>query len=231
MRSTKLACGCLALVSLFSASNAFAGKPVEAHTFAVSAERMFGITHTSFKLEIPAASQTSSYTTLTFLSRVAGVSDAPTIYSSPRLAGDFFVIDGLSIGAALGFVSYSTSTEAGGMGSQDGPSGSGVLFAPRVGYAYMFTPLFGIWPRAGITYLGAGTDPPNGGGGTGTHLWAFTAEVPFVIAPVPHVGFHIGPTLDLGLGGGQSRTAGGVETTIDATATEFGIQAGMFVYF
>jgi len=100
----------------------------------------------------------------------------------------------------------------------------------------MFTPLLGIWPRGGITWLIASSESASGNTKTSSNRLALTMEVPLVITPVPHAGFTVGPTLDLGLSGSdeiKNTDDMGVTTTLkqDVVGTDFGIQAGLFVYF
>lgn len=231
MRSTKLAFGCLAAISLFTAKGAFAQEFARAKTFAIGVDRVFGVVASSRKIEFPNDTEKQSHTTINFLSHISGGVEPTLYYGFPRLAADYFIIDGLSVGGAIGVMSYSGTAKSGNTAERDTDSGSAFLFSPRVGYCFMFSRLIGLWPRGGFTYVGGGTDNPNDTASNGIHLWAFTAEVPLVITPVPHFGFHVGPTLDLGLAGGVSQKVNNVTTSVDASASEFGLQAGMFGYF
>jgi hypothetical protein len=207
---------------------------------AISAERMFGIvsTSTTVKEDGNPIEVTNRGTTVSLLSNSLG--PFSSTYSSARLGIDGFVIQGLSVGAALGYVSTSTSTKIENQGSsleEDGPTWHGFIFAPRVGYAHMFMDLVGIWPRAGITYVSFGNDETNGVNSYeySSSRLALTLEVPVVISPAPHTAILVGPTLDLGLSGGNESTSkmGAVTTTNeeDAKSTEFGLQAGLAIAF
>ena len=204
--------------------------------FAISAERITSINHSSMTLEDDDsdASLSSSYTNIAFLTNPLG-SDTSG-YSFPRIGADYFVIDGLSVGAALGIISSSSSIEVDNgetSTESDGPTTSGVLFSPRIGYAFMFEDNIGIWPRAGITYVGAGSEDDDGDE-TSVKLWALSIEVPFVFVPVPHVAFTAAPALDLGIGGSREIDPGaeGVPTSEnDLKATDFGLHLGMLAYF
>ncbi len=232
MRSTKLAFAFVTTFSVLAAKGALAQERfARAKTFAVSVDRAFGVVAMSGKQEFPTGTEKQSYTTINFLSHTSGAVASTMYYGVPRLAGDYFIIDGLSVGAALGVMSYSASAKSGNTAERDLPSGSAFLFAPRAGYCFMFTEMLGLWPRGGFTYVGGGTDSPDDTSSNGLHLWAFTAEVPFVISPVPHWGFHIGPTMDLGFAGGVSQKRNNTTVSYDASATEFGLHAGMFGYF
>jgi hypothetical protein len=204
--------------------------------FAISAERITSINHSSWKSEDEEAdaSSTTSYTNIALFA--SPLSPVTSGYSFPRIGADYFVIDGLSLGAALGIVSTTSSQELE-MGDtsveSDGDSLSGFLFAPRVGYAFMFSDNVGIWPRAGITYVTAGTEEDDGDEFSASRL-ALTLEVPFVLAPVPHVAFTAGPTLDLGVSGSTEsdpQEAGAPTVETDQKVTDIGLNVGMTVYF
>lgn len=201
--------------------------------FAVSAERLFGVVHSSQTTkENDGTERTEDFTQVSLLSTQFG--NFATVYTTPRVGLDYFVIDGLTLGVALGVFTISSSESRTGNQTVDGPTVNGVILAPRIGYAYMFTDVIGIWPRGGISYVGFGTK--NGGPNpdeTSVHLLAVTLEAPLVISPVPHVGFLVSPVVDIGVSGSQDVKDGqtGVTTSRDAKATEYGLEAGMLVYF
>jgi hypothetical protein len=216
----------------FTARNASAADNFgSAGTFAIGGERLFGLVVSSLEQERGAITTTQHRTSFTLLNN--GITGLATGYSSARIAFDYFPINGLSLGGSVGFFNLSASQEQenGGV-SVDTDQGSqhGFIIAPRVGYAFMFSPKVGLWPRGGITYLTASTDRDNGND-LSTHALALTIEAPLVIAPVPHVAFLVGPTLDLGLSGSTDITAGSVTTSSDLKATDIGVQAGITVYF
>ena len=207
------------LSALFISSSAFAQNFGEKGTLGISAERLFGFYHESDTQTDANVEHTTKYDSFSLLSSPV----AHQVYGAPRVAGDYFVIDHLSIGGAIGYSHLSTGVEQGNTTVSSGTDS--FLFAPRVGWAYMFNDIVGIWPRAGFTYV---TFPdPNGG-----HDFAFTAEVPFVFTVIPHVAFWAGPTLDLGIGGAHDTTDGlGRTVSQDFNATAIGIQTGMTAYF
>jgi hypothetical protein len=91
---------------------------------------------------------------------------------------------------------------------------------------------------AGVTYvsIGASADDPLGGHyETRANRTALTLEVPLVIAPSPNAAILVGPTLDLGIAGGDESTqeSGGVTMTVKSNnkATDFGLQAGIAIAF
>jgi hypothetical protein len=216
--------------------------------FVISGERLFGLVVASqTTTQEPAGPATDpndgevkttrSYTAINLL--VNPSTFLATTYAIPRIGFDYLPIDGLSVGGSVGFFTASgeVEQEANGVSqTEDTTSFSLFLLSPRVGYAFMFTPVFGIWPRGGVTFLSLTSEAADGSPKSSSSRFALTLEVPFVITPVPHVGFTFAPTLDLGLAGSDKVTTigdMGVETSVenDATATDIGIQAGLFVYF
>ena len=204
--------------------------------FAVSAERLFGVVFASESTEDAGATQTVNLTTLSVLSSPMG--SLTTSYSFPRVGADFVLGDGPSIGAALGLFTLSGSAEVeqGGVSAkQDTGSGTGFLLMPRVGLPVMFQEHVGIWPRAGISYIAVSSESGDGSLDTSSNRLALTLEVPLVLSPVPHTGFIVAPTLDVGLSGSNetSTDATGAVSSAeqDVTGTEYGLQAGLFLYF
>jgi hypothetical protein len=183
---------------------------------AISAERLFGFTHDSVTVD----GATGKLDNFSFLSSPVVGGGLWGGFSGPRVAGDYFIIDHLSLGGAIGYSHWS----AGNANANVAASGDSFTFAPRVGYSFAFNNIVGIWPRAGFTYktYSAGNDS--------NHDLALTIEVPFVFTVIPHVAFWAGPTLDVGLSGSQSTTAGPLTRTVDLSATEFGIQTGLVGY-
>jgi hypothetical protein len=229
----------IVLAGLFATTPALAQERFgKSGTLAISAERLFGLVHTSTKFEDEDDDDTSVTVSGTnFSLLVPADGSVGPLYSTPRIGGDYFVIDGLSVGAALGFFTDSSSQEvkAGNVSQEvDGPSVSGILLAPRVGYAFMFQPNIGIWPRGGLTWIhGSSSENEDPKDETTTNVTAFTLEVPLVIAPVPHVAFLVTPALDIGIGGGSKmdRVDPLPDTETDVKSTEFGVTGAITVYF
>ncbi len=209
--------------------------------FAVGAERLFGIVFTSRSQDNVVGgvnvTTTNKYTNVNLLVNATG--PITTGYAVPRISFDYFVINGLGVGGSIGYfhVSGSVKQEGGGQSvTQDTGTANGFLLAPRVGYAFMFTPMLGIWPRGGITFVHSGSEDTDGYPNSSSNALALTLEVPFVITPVPHVGFQVAPIFDIGLSGSDKvTTLNGmgqeVTTKTDVKTTDLGLQAGMFVYF
>lgn len=235
---------CLVLSAvLLAAPAAYAQDFGKEGQFAVGAERLFGVVHTSITAEEDGAEATFSHTNISLLlSRsnstgggpVGGV--FPLGYSFPRVAADYFVIDGLSVGGSLGLYTHSGNVEVEVMGaSEENDTGSvtGFLFQPRVGYAFMFSEMIGIWPRGGITFLSESAESADNDEQSSSAL-ALTIECPLVINPVPHVVFGIGPTLDLGITGSTENNPSepmAPTTEVDTTMHDIGLQASLTAYF
>jgi hypothetical protein len=119
------------------------------------------------------------------------------LYEIPRLSFDYFPIHGLSIGGSVAFATYSGDSRR---------DNSAFLLAPRVGYCWMFSRAVGFWIRGGVTY--DNMDAPGPGGEWGL---AFSAQGMFVISPVNHFAFLLGPTLDITMVGKRTGGRGDVD--------------------
>jgi hypothetical protein len=210
-------------LALLVSSSAWAQTFGEKGQLAISAERLFGFVHDSSTTTFDGVDSTTKTDSFSLIS----TSLAPTggggglVYSQPRVAGDYFVIDSLSVGAALGYSHTSVGLPVTG-NREVSTSFDSWTFAPRAGWFFSFNDMFGIWPRAGFTYrtFSVGND--------GGHALALTLEAPFTFSLIPHVVFTAGPTFDIGLTGSVDNTTdAGVTNSIDFTATEIGIQTGL----
>ncbi len=208
--------------------NAAADELGEPGQISLGAERLFGLNFGSVKTEGDGgAESTQSATDIGLLFNGGG----PTPYTTPRLALDYFVADGVSIGGSIGFISHSGKTESktgGTTVSQDDPAVTAFAIAPRVGYVIPLTDGVDLWARGGITYWSSTTEgvgdnaPDLKTSGLGLGL-----EGLFVISPIEGFGISIGPTIDFGLTG----TAEMGDADSDLTATNFGLNAGLVGWF
>jgi hypothetical protein len=151
--------------------------------FVLSAENLFGFTY-----DHPSGG-TSATTFSLFSNGFAGVAVNP--YDWPRVAFDYFVTKGISLGGA---VSLSRTT----FGDN---SVNAFQIAPRVGYATMVGPWLGVWPRVGVTYLYSASNEK---------FLALTVDALAAILVAPHLAITLGPTLDVGLTGNPKITTVGV---------------------
>jgi hypothetical protein len=176
----------------------------------LSADRLMGLSWTHVAGELGNAHYQNDYTSFSFGWRTS-VDGSP--FDVPRLAFDYLIIEHLSLGAALGYVSH----------TGDLNDTSLFVFSPRVGYAYAFGRVVGIWPRGGFTYHS--TSVTNNFDEKG---FAFTAECPFTFSPAPHFAIHVGPTFDIDMFG--DRDPANVNKG-DRTYRNFSINAGLLGWF
>lgn len=213
-------------MALLVSSSAFAQNFGEKGQLAISAERLFGYVHSSSTVSTNAGDQTWKTDSFTLLSSTLtasnGIGNPGLMYSQPRVAGDYFIIDHLSLGAALGYAHTSISLPVNGNSATTiSTSGDSWTFAPRVGWSFMFADWVGIWPRGGFTYRNFSA------GDNGLHALALTLEAPFTFTPIPHVVFTAGPTLDIGISGSSSSTQLNRTVSNDFSSTEIGIQTAL----
>ncbi len=174
----------------------------------LSADRLMGLSWTHVAGDVGPASFNNDYSSFSFGWRTP---DSP--FDIARLAFDYMIINHLSLGGAIGYVSH----------GGDINDTSHFLFAPRVGYAYAFGRVVGIWPRGGFTYHSssfADTYDEKG--------FAFTAECPFTFSPAPHFAISVGPTFDVDMFGDRRPANGNKD---DRTYRNFGINAGLLGWF
>jgi len=221
-----------AAAAFLASSSAWAQNFGEKGQIAISAERLFGFTYDSARVTQNNQDSTAGVTQFSLLSSpiAIGASGGGGVwggYGSPRVAGDYFVINRLSVGAALGYTHWSFTSQPAGPGAvETTTTGDSFTFAPRVGYLLTFNDKIGFWPRGGFTYRTFSADNQSG------HDFALTLEAPFAFTLIPHVVFWAGPTLDLGLTGSQKVEApNGTTTSVDFNATGFGLQTGLVVFF
>ncbi len=176
-----------------------------------SVDRLMGITGTHVAGELGPVDYEDDFTSLSFGWR-AGADRSP--FDVPRFAFDYLVIDHLSIGGSLGYASVDAD-------QQD--DYSTFLIAPRVGYAYAFGKVVGIWPRGGFTYHTTNID--NGFDEQG---FALSLECPFTFSPASHFAFHVGPTFDVDMFG--SRDPSPIDKG-DRTYRTFGVNGGLLGWF
>src|SRR4051795_4279877 len=104
--------------------------------FVLSAERLFG-----YNWDHPSVG--SSTNTVSILGNGYGVATYP--YDWPRLGFDYFLTKSISLGIAGAFARNTSGSS----------SLNAYEIAPRLGYGMMVGPWLGVWPRAGVTYVGA----------------------------------------------------------------------------
>jgi len=176
----------------------------------LSADRLMGLSWTHVAGEVGPADYERDYTSFSFGWRTSP-DNSP--FDVPRLAFDYLIIEHLSLGGALGYVSH----------TGDGRDSSTFIISPRVGYAYAFGRVVGIWPRGGFTYHSTSID-----GGFDEKGFAFTAECPLTFSTASHFAISVGPTFDVDMFGDRDPSP---VTKGDRTYRNFGINAGLLGWF
>lgn len=177
----------------------------------IGAERLFGVAASRVTTEDLAGGDDETDTT-TFSFAWQG-QDGLTPYDAPRVAFDYFLIDGLSVGGSVAFAAVSI---------EGSPDIDYFLVNPRVGYVYMFNPTIGIWPRGGISYHSRATDNLSISG------LGLSIECMFPVVATEHLAFHFGPTVDMDLTGEIDPELG---PDRDLTYRSLGIRAGLMGWF
>jgi hypothetical protein len=212
----------------------------------LSADRLFGLTFPSVTAEDGASGdkQTISRTDVSLL--FPPLSEVQSPYEIPRAAIDFNVASGFTVGGAIGYMTSSGKSKRepamGGMSVEtDLPTLTMLSFSPRVGYALPIAPLFGFWPRVGITYFNIGTSSTSTGmipvtRKTTTTGFGVDIEPMFVFSPVSHFGITGGPVIDIPLSGTSSTTItptpmGPAPVDDKVKYTNYGVQFGLLGYF
>jgi hypothetical protein len=201
----------------------------EAGRLAVSAERVAGIVSSNSSVEEGDAEFSTRITSVNLLTNPGGTA---ATYSWPRIGFDVFVTEGFSLGGAVGMsrISGRARTRVDGFSeSADMGTLSAFLFAPRAGYAHIFSEYVAIWPRAGLTYVSMSSE--DGEFELRSNRLALTLEANLAFTPLEHVAILVGPALDLGLSGSDRVTIAGTSTSQDASATDIGLHTALLVYF
>ena len=177
-----------------------------------SADRLMGVSGTHVRREIGPGPNVydNDWTSISF-----GWRGNPDLspFDVPRFSFDYVIFEHFSIGGSLGYVS---------LAPDDGNDVSAFLVAARVGYAYAFGRVVGIWPRGGFTYHTFNVDDNYDDNG-----FALTLECPFTFSPATHFAFHVGPTFDIDMFGERDTpVADG-----DVRFRTFGLNAGILGWF
>jgi hypothetical protein len=217
----------------------------------LGAERIMGVysDHLTNKRSDGTSEAKLNTTSVALIGTAVALDDSGIAYpaSTPRFAVDVFVVPGLSLGGSIVYFNRSGSTDstvnllgASTTTTSDSPTSATFIFAPRLGYAAQLSPLFAIWPRAGITYahykLTSQNTAAAGATTEDTVSADFTdvsAEIMATILPVPHVALLIGPYLDIPLGGGAKTVSAGTELTNHPSLKylSVGLTTGLAAYF
>jgi hypothetical protein len=150
---------------------------------------------------------------------------AVTPFDVPRLSFDIFVIDQLSVGGSISYATYNGDIDPG----DEEVDYSAFLFAPRVGYLWNLSEVFGFWLRGGVTYHSSDAEARGRffAADSDEHGFAFTVEPVFTISPVEHFAFVAGGFFDIDFTGESDR--GNFDR--DRRYRSFGLQFGLLGWF
>jgi hypothetical protein len=157
-----------------------------------------------------------SYSETPFPDR-AGIIGPDTTYHTTSFwlapSADFFVIDHLSIGGLIEFVSISTSVDvprgAGVIVTESFPAQTSFTLLPRIGYLIQISDRFGIWPRGGIGYGSHVYYDGDPAGPTRHSIYGLLLDfdVGFIIRVTDSFFFRIAPEVTFALGANHQDTA------------------------
>ncbi|HTQ03534.1 MAG TPA: hypothetical protein VMI54_06740 [Polyangiaceae bacterium] len=219
-----------------------ASKPIEnigkTGQFIFGVERITGlfIDSQSLSYKDPTTRAQTKYTYKSTSFGLLGV-DSHSPSALPRLALDYVVYQGFTVGGSVMLSTRGMSLSGSGQKPAAPPSanddGMTLFGGVRAGYAYPFDSTFGIWPRLGLSYAYMTSrtelvDPPTGKS-SGSYevdsgLATLNLEVLFAVSPIQHIVVLAGPYADVGLGG--SYTLLQESTELDkrsANLTSFGL--------
>jgi hypothetical protein len=206
----------------------------EEQQFVFGVDRVMGVSWDRATQEPDGGETTSKATNVNLFATSGNQSLLVPTTNFPRLALDFFVTEGVSLGGSFFFMSSSLSQEQ----DPDPNNVSGDVgtlttwgISPRVGYAYAIDETFSIWPRLGITYMNTNFEDDDGNE-QNLNALELTAEVMFGISPFSHFAILIGPFLDLGLSGNaKSKPNVGDSSEVDTKLTSFGLAVSIVGYY
>ena len=209
----------------------------EAWHYAISLERAIGYDHVSLtqgSYGQDSGTVNGKSTTASNFS-LFGVPNTGALaaFSFPRVAFDLFVAPNFSVGIGLGAL-HGSSSGAGTVGDTMTHSFTGLLAAPRVGYALNLATDITLWARGGVSVVYARVNPgaEYANGPASIHLVAATIELPVVFTVLPRLALTAGPTLDITFNGKASQAGFGYNSgsSVDQHVTEIGIQGGVLIY-
>lgn len=156
----------------------------------------------------------------------------PALFVVPRLAFDAFLLDHLSLGAALSYFRSSLDESIDSQFTFQSPNRSSdvLVLAPRVGYALRLGSRVFLWPRLGFTYAWAHS---NGTASQTLGLYALTGEAMLGVRVFEGAYVEIGPVLDQSFKGAASFSAPDAPPTPNRRLdeTDVGVVCGLGGYF
>ena len=132
---------------------------------------------------------------------------------------DYFVIQNLSIGALVGLELRSQKTPP----STDADKSTTIRVGPRLGYNIWITPgSVGLWPKIGFLFETTSFNSQGKDQGSESRQ-VIGIDLPFLIHPVHHFHFGIGPFVEMDIAAKTSPPSG--PSADGAKATVFGLRA------
>ncbi len=187
MKKFTVACVAFASVMGFVAT-ASAQDLGEEGQLAISSDLQLSFTSTSTKAAAEGAEDPDSTTSITI-----------------QPAVDYFLMDSLSLGGAIGYQST----------SQGDVKSSGILIGPRVGYAIPVGEGMAFWPKLGITYQTMSMD--DGTNDMSGNKMSLDVFAPLAIQPAENFFVGIGPVVSMDLSSKIEDEDADKDTTIGIT--------------
>lgn len=198
--------------------------------FVLGVERLFGLNFYNghYERDVDNLEFDESRTQFSLLWNNAVVGGQASInpYAVPRLALDYVVVDNVTIGGTLGYASVAGERDVKNGGDVDFETATLFAISPRAGYILRFNDTVGMWLRGGLTYYSVGQDDVGSASGFGINL-----EPGFIFTPLPNTGITVMPSLDLPITGSYNDDTPGGNDDGKYTVRNFGVNAGLFVYF
>jgi hypothetical protein len=157
-------------------------------------------------------------------------------FAEPRLALDAVIGPGITLGGSIGYSTRSgdatTTQTLRGFEPQTQDDSlateSVFVFVPRFGYLIAPSRYVGVWLRAGVGYAAVSAKDTDDAFDVTQTSVDIMVDPMLVITPLAHVGFLIGPQLNIGVGGSTSGSVGGESAPDNSMRrSAYGVSAGI----
>jgi hypothetical protein len=159
----------------------------------------------------------------------------------PQVGAAYFFAPSMSIGGTIGYESRGGShtpppTPPLASVTRNKDDFSTFIFIPRFGYALSLTSALGFYFRGGLGIYRVGvSDAVDSRVKDAYTFWLLALDALFVVTPVQHFGFYVGPQADISFAGSHSfsrvQMGGVVEQSNNMSLRDIGIGAGLLGYF